>query len=220
MGNVSRPLIGLLVGTVAFFLLWVVALKPSSSSSGGSSGGVGQYQPAINQARKAVGVSNAASAAHGGTVPSNAPQTPSTSTTGANQLSPTPSTAAATANSATTSATTSTATTSTGASTRMNVVQRALNQHKVVAMLFYNTAGADDQAVNQELKSVPTRGSRVVKLAVPLSEIGQYSIVTSQVPVNVSPTLVLIDSNQHASTIVGFADRFEIAHRVSELPGS
>jgi hypothetical protein len=213
MGNVSRPLIALLVGTVAFFLLWLVALKPSSSSSGGSSGGVGRYQPAIDQARKAVGVANSASAARGGTVPSNAPQTPTTATTPTSALSPTPS---ATASSTSRSATAQTNGPSPGASTRMNVVQRALRQHKVLAMLFYNTAGADDRAVNQELKAVPANGGRVVKLAVPLSELAQYSIVTSQVPVNVSPPLVLIDRNQHASTIVGFADRFEIAHRVSD----
>jgi hypothetical protein len=41
-------------------------------------------------------------------------------------------------------------------------------------------------------------------------------VVTNQVPVNESPTLVLIDAQRHASTIVGFADRFEIAHRVAD----
>jgi hypothetical protein len=63
MANLPKPLIGLLLGTVAFFAVWMVALKPSSSSSsGGSPSGVGQYQPAINQAHQAVTTSNAANA--------------------------------------------------------------------------------------------------------------------------------------------------------------
>jgi len=51
--HVSRPLIGLLVGAVLFFALWIVALKPSSGSSPGS-GGLGQYQGAINAARNSA----------------------------------------------------------------------------------------------------------------------------------------------------------------------
>jgi hypothetical protein len=39
------------------------------------------------------------------------------------------------------------------------------------------------------------------------------------VPVQVSPTLVLIDKARQASTIVGFADRFEIAQRVADALG-
>jgi hypothetical protein len=62
MANLPKPLIGLLLGTVAFFAIWMVALKPNSSSSGGSPNGVGQYQSAINQAHQAVKTSNAANA--------------------------------------------------------------------------------------------------------------------------------------------------------------
>src|SRR5947209_13138180 len=62
MGTLPKPLIGLLLGTVAFFAIWMVALKPHSSASGGSQGGVGQYQPAINKAHQAVTTSNQANA--------------------------------------------------------------------------------------------------------------------------------------------------------------
>jgi hypothetical protein len=33
MDSVSRPLIALLLGTVAFFALWLVALKPSTPAA-------------------------------------------------------------------------------------------------------------------------------------------------------------------------------------------
>jgi hypothetical protein len=49
-----------------------------------------------------------------------------------------------------------------------------------------------------------------------VSELARYAVVSNQVPVSFSPTLVLIDRSGQASTIVGFADRFEIAQRVAD----
>jgi hypothetical protein len=190
MGHVSRPLVGLLVATAAFFALWVVALKPSSS---GGEQPAGTYQSAITQAHQAVATSDAASASAGGTV--------ATTAAGATPQTP-PAPAAAKKISAT------------GA--RLNIVSQALRAHKVLALLFYNPAATDDRAVKQELKTVPTRGRRVVKLAAPVSELARYAVVSNQVPVSFSPTLVLIDRSGSASTIAGFADRFEIAQRVAD----
>ena len=59
-------------------------------------------------------------------------------------------------------------------------------------LLFYNPAGADDQAMKQELGGVSTHRGKVFKLAIPLSELPNYTAVTDQVPVNFSPTLVVI----------------------------
>ena len=105
---------------------------------------------------------------------------------------------------------------SAGTRQRLDLVSRGLKANKVLALLFYNPAAADDRAVKQELKTVPAHGRRVVKLAVPLPELARYKVVTTQVPVNQSPTLVLIDPDQQASMILGFADRFEIAQRVKD----
>jgi hypothetical protein len=219
MDNVSRPLIALLVGSVAFFAVWMVALKPSGSGSS-SSGGSSAYQSAIAKAHAAVATSNGASAAHGGTVagaprtastpagqtstPAGSTQTPAVTTHGATKLAIRPAPAA-----------TSHAAPATPAQ-RRNAVEGALRTNKVLALLFYNGAAADDRAIRKELASVPTHKAHVVKFAVPLSELAQYTVVTNQVPVSSSPTLVLIDRVQHATTIVGFADRFEIAQRVDD----
>jgi hypothetical protein len=43
-----------------------------------------------------------------------------------------------------------------------------------------------------------------------------YPVVTNQVTIQGSPTLVIIDSSRQAFTLVGFADRFEIAHRIED----
>ncbi len=201
MANVSRPLLALLVSTVAVFALWLVALKPSSSSTPGQPQGLGQYQSAINKAHSAVLTANAANIAEGATL-STAP--PSSLTVEPHPVQPTPVTHTATVH----------------AAAGGSPVARALQSGKVLALLFYNPAASDDQALKQELAAVPTHSGRVFKLAIPLSQLANYVLVTGQVPVQVSPTLVLIDSKRQASTIVGFADRFEISQRVADALSS
>ncbi len=237
MDHVSRPLIALLLGTVAFFALWVVALKPSSSSSASSSG-LGAYSSAIQAAHGAVATANAASAAHGGTVP----QTASVAATSAS--APTHSTAQASA--AAPTSTTAQAASQAGATVQVHrqatvqqsatharahhvhvvvvqtaaqryaVVQRALRQHKVLALLFYNPAATDDRAVKAELHLVPTHHGAVVTEAIPLAELSLYTTITAQVQVNQSPTLVVIDRARGASTIVGYTTDYEISQRIDD----
>jgi hypothetical protein len=83
-------------------------------------------------------------------------------------------------------------------------------------MLFYNPAAADDRAVEQELATVPRHRGRVVKLAVPISEVSDFPVISNQLTVTQSPTLVLVDPSAQATTIIGFADTFEIAQRVDD----
>lgn len=91
----------------------------------------------------------------------------------------------------------------------------ALSAHKVVALLFYNPAGSDDQADRQTLNTLSTHHGAVVKLAVPVDELAKYSAITNQVPVTTSPTLIVIDRHRRASTLVGFADPLEFGQLVS-----
>jgi hypothetical protein len=219
MGNVSRPLIGLLVAAVAFFALYIVALKPSSSSTtgGAPTHGLGVYQSAINRAKGVQAVVNRGAAAAGGTAATTAsPTVHKTPTVPA--AHPSVKAAPTTKVHATSKAKAKPAAHSSPAATpaqRLGVVERALATHKVLAALFYNPAASDDQAVKQELASVPTHSGKVVKLIVPLSELSNYTLITNQVPVSFSPTLVVINRSGQASTIVGFADTFEIDQRIA-----
>jgi hypothetical protein len=216
----SRSLIALLVGTVAFFALWMFALKGSSSSSS-SSQGAGQFQSSINKAHQAVQTSNASNAASGndgtGAQPSTAAssggaaasQTASSTTAHSDKASSTPSKPA-------THLTAKVGAHNKASLARLSTVQHAVTAHKLVAMLFYNPAAADDVAVRQELAAVSTHRGKVVKLSIPLGESANFTPVTQQVPVNFSPTLVLIAPNGQVDEIVGFSDRFEIAQRVDD----
>lgn len=216
MGHVSRPLIGVLVATVLVFALWLVALKPSSSSNG-SSGGLGQYQGAINAAHNAVKVANGAAVAQGGNLatPSAAPAHSGTATAAAGSV-----TAATTAKPSNSPAQPPTAPAKPAVrharATRLSIVDSALRHHLVIAMLFYNPAAADDRAVEQELATVPRHKGRVVKLAVPISEVSDFPVISNQLTITQSPTLVLVDPAAQATMIIGFADTFEIAQRVDD----
>jgi hypothetical protein len=232
MNHVPRPLLGLLAATVVFFALWIVALKPSSSSPSASSG-VGQFQPAINAAKAAVATSNHSNAAAAGNTATPAAATPAATT-------PAATTPAATTPAATTPAATARAATKPAAARhhaaprahhaarthakashrvatptdRVALVNAALAKHRVLALLFYNPAASDDRAVKQELKAIPTRHGRVVKLAIPLSELASYPVITNQVLIQTSPTLAIIDHSAQAFTLVGFVDGLEIAQRL------
>ena len=241
MASLPRPLIGLLVATLAAFGLWYVELKPSSSSSGSSQGGVGQYQSAINQAHQAVKISGAANARLGAptsTGPAPNSPTPAKTATGAKPGTATATATATAVKPATKGATTTetvtatkTATTKTKVATtktakpaakalttaqQVSLITRAIESRKVVAVLFYNTSAADDQAMAKELGTVSTHGGHVVRLAVPVSELTNFSIITQQIPVVTAPTLVLIDANRQATTLTGFADTDEISQRIDD----
>lgn len=215
MASLPRPMIALLVATLAAFGLWYVELKPSSSSRGGSQG-VGTYQSAINRAHQAVKTSNAANARLG--APTSTRPTP---------RSPTLAKTATTGKTATATATTKTVAAKAASAAKpaakapsvaqqVKLITDALASHKVIAVLFYNDAASDDQAMAHELAAVPTRKGQVVKLAAPLSELTSFAMITEQVPVVTAPTLVVIDASRQATTITGFADPLEITERVDD----
>ena len=226
--NVSRPLIALLVGTVALFALYFVALR-GNTTQGTSKQSLKGFQSDISAAHQAVATANHAAAAAGGNLaqPSNASTSAGgaqaaatrSSATTASSGSKTDASKAQAAHAANSAKASSAAVAATGAAAtqhRLNVVAGALTQHKVLALLFYNPAASDDRAVKQELATVPTHHNRVVKLAVPIGELSRYQVVDTQVPVNQTPTLVLIDRSRQAMTIVGYTSAFEISQRVDD----
>ena len=96
------------------------------------------------------------------------------------------------------------------------MINSALTSHKVIAVLFYNDAASDDQAMARELRAVPTHKGQVVRLAVPLSELTSFAMITQQVPVVTAPTLVVVDGSRQATTITGYADPLAITEYVDD----
>jgi hypothetical protein len=230
----AKPLIGLLLATVVFFGLWVVALKPSSSTSGGQPNGVGQYQSAINKAHQAVATSNAANAAIGApTATGPAPKSPTTTAPGPKATTTVKAAPAATpavksapvakpavksapAAKPAVKATAVAKPAPVSAAAQVKLIANAIAARDVVAVLFYNPAAADDQAMKKELGAVPTDRGQVVKLAVPVSELTQFQGITAQVPVVTAPTLIVIDPTRQATVLTGYASQLEINQRVAD----
>jgi len=198
MANLPRPMIGLLVATIAFFAVWTVALKPSSSSGPASSSS--SPAPAASQPK-------AAAPAHADASHASAPHA-----TAAHASATSASASAAKAKPAAKPAVKHTV----SPQRRQALIENGLNHHKVLAILFFNPAAADDQAVKHELDEIPARGGKVVKLAVPLSELTRYPVITNQVQVTESPTLVLIDGQRKADLLTGYLDQLELSQRVSD----
>jgi hypothetical protein len=195
MDHVSKPLLGVLLAVVVFAALWMVALKPHSASGPSNPGSAPGPTPApapVVQPQRQTHRSAPPVRPHAVRA-SRAAARPAARSRPAPVVHP--------------------RTTPVG---RLSAVQRALLGGKVLALLFYNPSAADDQAVKQELAGIPGHGGRVFSLAVPLSELSGYAQITSQVPVNFSPTLVIVDRAHQAQKIVGFADSFEIAQRVQD----
>jgi hypothetical protein len=210
MDHVSKPLIGVLVATVLFFALWVVALKPSSNSGGG---GLGRYQPAINAAKASAKAQDKAAAAGGGSVATTPVHTVSTAAKPAATAAKPP---AATVKPATTKpATAASSFTAPRAGNGPSEVDAALTASRPVAVLFYNPASAVDRAVRSGLDGLRV-SKRVLKLAVPVSQIGTYAPFTTDVSVNQTPTLVIVSAAHQATTITGFTTPFEISYRIAD----
>jgi hypothetical protein len=224
VASVPRPLIALLLGTVVFFALWMTALKPSGGGKGHP--GLGRYQPAIKEACSVPGLSHPVGCGPTASRPSSTSSGHAAppASRGAGAAGASAGRSAASGGSATQghSPPAQKATTgkyvqpALGAQAGFAAVEAGLREHRVLALLFYNPSAADDQAVHQELSSVSTHHGEVVKLAVPLQYLFRYSTLLNEVPVNFSPTLVLINRARQANEIAGFADSFEIDQRVAD----
>jgi hypothetical protein len=183
MGSLPRPLLAVLIAVIAAAAAWLVVFKPSSSS-------VNAPSPAAVQSAVAQGAAHAtpkkaaAATAHPATRP-------------AAHRSAKPHAAKTAAHSAVT------------ARTRVAEVDAALADDQVLAVLFYNPSAADDQAAASEVAAIPSHHGQVVRVAVPISELSNYTPITAHVQVNGSPTLVVINRKHDAQTLVGYADQLE-----------
>ena len=70
--------------------------------------------------------------------------------------------------------------------------------------------------MDKELSQVPTHGGPAVKVAVPVSQLTQFAVVTSRSRWSPSPTLVIIDPKGQATTITGCAYLGEITQRIDD----
>jgi hypothetical protein len=93
-------------------------------------------------------------------------------------------------------------------------VRKAIKKRQVLALLFWNNRSYDDRAVRSELKHVSRYGKQVFVAARPIKNVARYQAITRGVDVEQSPTVVVVDSNLKAVTLVGYVDRDTIDQAV------
>jgi hypothetical protein len=216
----SKPLLGVLAAVVIVAVLWTVALQPGSGNGGAGSraGGLGSYQGAIDKARTSAAAQNRAAAATGN-------QTSTTASPGgsAGAASTPPASSAhhaaaehpaSSADHAPAARLPAPARVVPAGPRGPAEVNAALRAGHAVALLFYNAGAADDVAVRAELQSIPA-SRRLLRLAVPVSQVAAYPAISLPIQIDSAPTLVIVDRAHRASIITGYASSFEIAHRVA-----
>jgi hypothetical protein len=223
MSQVSRPMQLLLAATVVFAVAWFVALRPKPSSGGGGGGGVAGAPAAAPTAPGVKGLTTAIRKAHGAVATANRPATGAAATR--------PTTGAA----ATRPATRATRATPVVAprahrraptparrradpllARRVAAVRTALRRHRAIAIAFVDSRAADSRALAGELAHVSRFGGRALTLSVPIGQLSSFGAITRAVQVTTAPTTVIVARDGSATTIVGFADRFEIQQRLTD----
>ena len=93
-------------------------------------------------------------------------------------------------------------------------VKRALGQHKVIALLFWNPKGTDDRAVKAALDSLPRRGGNLRVFTDSSKHASRYVKITSAAQVSQTPTLVVVNRRGKARVAPGYLDRQSVEQYV------
>jgi hypothetical protein len=99
-------------------------------------------------------------------------------------------------------------------------VARAIRKHKTLVLLFWNGKSADDKAVHKSLEDVDRWDGRVYVGTASIKKIAKYGPIARGVDVEQSPTVVVVDSDLHAETLVGYVDRLTIDQAVVDAFGN
>ncbi|HEV7808643.1 MAG TPA: hypothetical protein VGO80_22755 [Solirubrobacteraceae bacterium] len=207
MPAISRPLLILMAATFALMALWLVALRPKPVAVEDTPLAATRE---IAKAKAATAIADAANAkiraaAGEGGAGAAAPST---------NAAATPSTPPASGQSKT-AAKPERASRATAAG-RDAAVVRDVKRGKVVVLLFWNPAGADDLAVRGALRDLDLHGGKVVVRVVPITRVAQYASITSGVKIAQSPTTVVIGRRRQTRVIVGLTEPREISQAVGD----
>jgi len=93
-------------------------------------------------------------------------------------------------------------------------LRRAVAHRKVLALLFYDNRSEDDKAVRRALGKVDRFGGQVFVDAHWIKNVAPYQAITRGVDLEQSPTVVVVDRNFKAETLVGFVDAQTIEQAV------
>jgi len=95
-------------------------------------------------------------------------------------------------------------------------VLAAIEDRKVLVLLFWSPKSADDKAVRRALTRVDRHDGKVLAHATHLKRIAAYGQITRGANVEQSPTVVVVDRNRKVESLVGYVDRVTIDQAVTD----
>jgi len=85
-------------------------------------------------------------------------------------------------------------------------VRRAIRRDRVLVLLFWNRRSAEDRRVKRSLGRVDRWDGRVFVHDADVRRVARYAAITRGANVEQSPTVIVVDRNLKAETLVGFVD--------------
>jgi hypothetical protein len=85
-------------------------------------------------------------------------------------------------------------------------VQRALDKHRVLVLLFWNPRGTDDRSVKSAVDGISRRGGKVAVFTDKPENLARYTKITSAVDVTQSPTLIVVNRKGESRKATGYLD--------------
>jgi hypothetical protein len=213
--QIALPLRIALAALLVVAALWFTVLKPKPADTASTAPppqapGMAGLNRAIDKAKGAVTTSAAANAAAGAdsTVAGSATpaSTAATATTAATRAAQVRAAAKAKAKAAN----------GVAAGDPSGPLLNALDQGKVVVLLFWNSNGADDRAARDAVRGAGRHGGQVVVKVAPIKQVGSYAAITTGVKVNESPTVLVIDPSHQARPIVGYTTASEVDQAIGD----
>lgn len=209
-----------LLATVLIAVVWLVALRPKPASVGAGAGAPTTPAQQAPSAPGATGLAKAVDKAHGAVDTASA----DAQRAAASSAEATPATPAGSAGAPAAPSKPAKEPATGGvhhahraaADPNVRMIRGALRHRKAIAIAFVNPRVSDARAVSEELRHVGSLGGRAVTLSVPIAQLSRYGFITREVDVTVAPTTIVIGPHRRATTIVGFADRFEIEQRLAD----
>lgn len=207
MDQVSRPLLVVLLAVVVLAASWMAFLRPRAVESTVSE--VTAPAQVATQAAKAAAETDKASAATEAATAkldeSTATPTPAAPVAKATEKAKAKAVAPAPAPAAKAEAKKAAA-----APKGQAAVLQAMDAGKVVVLLFFDKAGADDRAARDSVKDLHLRDGKVFVQVADVKDVGRYDSVTQGVTVTQSPTTLIIAPDGKARVVTGLTDPTEV----------
>src|SRR4051812_37973397 len=215
VSQISPPIRIVLGAAIAFLAVYMVFLRPKTEATPAPApatpaGNVNTGAPAqtgfgkaVEAAKSAAGATNAASAkSDAGSLAAGSDSTGTQSATGA---------ATGTANAVKTPP----ATPASAKATRLPLsVLKAVADHKVLALVFWDPKSPDDQLVHKALKKVERFNGEVFIHAAPISKVSRYARITRGADVEQASTIVIVDRKLRSTDLVGYVTTLAIDQAV------